>query len=421
MSPRPDSPLSRRRVLLAGGSVLGLGSASFVTNTMPAPVVDARTKHVGIPSIPPRIEIPASHVRVAKAHAQRIIDEAKTEWKRADKSALKEFDRDYLNDLPDRSRATIDDIQDGSGTPQTLERCQWAASTAAKTLGTAQYLNDEYTEKNPKRSQTKLEREIDSFRTNIEYECDDPNDFLVHVGRVERHTQQAASFLDLDSPPEDAMEAGKSLRDIESARRDFDDGRRLYERYRGGLKDPNPFGDTLARNRTHLEQQAEELRSKGDDNADDDLPKSPYRRLRGRIYTHGWFYGRSTLWDATRYREGGYEVLSATTTADALQHFLAWRDAKRRVDIPEESGEIGSKRVFRAKKLAVSELRTALSKTDDGSFARILLDTAHGLIDSGDSTVDDEDFPHAEAYGRYLLGWAYSKHAANTAERLIRR
>ncbi len=331
---RPDSPLSRRRLLvgsaLVGGSALGFGSLAFATDTLPASITSARTRRAEIPTIPPRIEIPAAHVEAARSHVERLTTEAERAWGRADASTLGSTDRYVLEDGPKQARNALDEVSKGSGTLRTLEKFQYAAGAAAKTLGAAQYLNGEYHEENPGTEQADLRFGIESLRERIALECDDPSEFLVRVGRGEHHLQQASGFFRRVSPPEDAMDAGGVRQSLASARRDWDDGRRIYRRYRDGLDSPRSFGESLRRNRQMLRRQAEELRDSRTEDASEELSEGSYRGVRVRIFVHGFRFGRNLLDDAERHREDGFEVLSAVETADALRHLLAWRDATAR-------------------------------------------------------------------------------------------
>ncbi len=216
------------------------------------------------------------------------------------------------------------------------------------------------------------------------------------------------------------MEAGSTLSNLESARRDWDDGRRIYRRYRDGLNNSTSFESALNRNRAHVRKKAETLHEQHD-RGESDHPDNAYGRVRGRIAHHGWFYGRNRLRDATRYSDEGLGVLAAVTTAQANQHFLAWRDAKNRVAVSEDAKQIDANLVFRAKREAVQKLRDAVAETKDKPFARKLLETARNRIDSGDSALGFSDYPRAEAYGRYLLGWGHAKHARKTARKLTKR
>lgn len=424
MSRPPDSErdglLSRRQFLGVSGLGVGLGAVAFATNTLPASIVDARTKRRDIPTVSSQIEIPPTHVEAAEQHAQQVTEDAERAWSRVDSSSLDRMDRAVLEEGPEKARNALEDVSMGSGTPQTLEEIQYATSVAAETLGAARYLNDEYSVENRRTEQSEIRSEIDSIRNRIEIECDDPHEFLVHVGRVEYHLQQASGFAGRVSPPEDAMEAGEMLSNVESASRDVDDGRRLYRRYRERQTDPKSFERELLRNRDRLEDAAKTLRGQYTEDSRSKIPDDAYRQVRGRIHTHGWFYGRSRLWDAERYRDEGLDVLAAVTTAEAHQHLLAWHDAKNRIEVPENASRVDAKRVFRAKRKAVNELRNAMNDAEDGPYARKLLETARDRIDSGDSALGFSEYPRAEAYGRYLLGRAHAENANETAAELTR-
>lgn len=413
-----DSLLSRRQFL--GVSGLGLGAVAFATNTLPAPVVEARTKHRDIPSVPPQIEIPAAHIEAAKSHAKQLADDAKRAWSRADTSSLDESDSRILKEGPEKAQNQINEIPPEPGNPRTLEKIQYSAGVAAETLGAAQYLNDEYSEKDYETEASKLRSNVESVTNRIEIECDDPHEFLVHVGRVEYHLQQAAGFSRRVSPPEDAMEAGEMLWNLESARRDFEDGKRLYWQYRNGLENPKSFERELTRNRKWLKKAAETLRGQDDEDSGGDLPDNAYRQIRGRIYTHGWFYGRNRLNEAERCKKEGLDVLAAVATAEARQHFLAWHHAENRVEVSEDAERIDAKLVFRAKRAAVNELQNAIDGSEERLFTRKLLETAENRTDSGDSALGFSEYPRAEAYGRYLLGRAHAEHANGTATKLTR-
>jgi len=420
MSDRPDSErdslLSRRQLL--GASGLGIGAVAFATNTLPAPVVEARTKRRAIPAISPQIEISPTHVAAAKEHAQQITDDAKRAWSRADSSSLDEMDRALLEEGPEKARNALEDVSTGSGIPKPLENIQYATSVAAETLGAAQYLNGDYSVERQETRRSEIRTGIESLQNRIEIECDDPHEFLVHVGRVEYHLQQASGFTRRMSPPENAMEAGETLSNLESAFRDVDDGRRLYRQYRERQSDPKSFERELTRNRERLEAAAETLEGQYEEDSAGELPDNAYRQVRSRIDTHGWFYGQSRLGEAGRYRKSGLDVLAAITTAEARQHLLAWRDARRRIEAPEDADRIGAKRVFRAKREAVTELRNAINEAEDGPYARELLETARERTESGDSALDFSEYPRAEAYGRYLLGRAHAENATDTATTL---
>ncbi|WP_232820603.1 hypothetical protein [Halorussus litoreus] len=424
MSSPPDSErdelLSRRQFLGVSGLGVGLGAVAFATNTLPAPVVDARTKRREIPAISPQIEIPSAHVEAATEHAQQVTEDAERAWSRADPSSLDKMDRAVLEEGTEKARNALEDVSTDSGTPKTLEEIQYATSVAAETLGAARYLNDEYSVANRQAEQSEIQSKIGSLRNRIEIECDDSHEFLVHVGRVEYHLQQASGFARRVSAPEDAMEAGEMLSNLESVFRDEEDGRRIYRRYRERQTDPKSFERELTRNRKRLEDAAESLLDQYEEDSGGELPDNAYRQVRSRIHTHGWFYGRSRLWEAQRYRDEGLDVLAAITTAEAHQHLLAWRDAKNRIGVPEDADRVDAKRVFRAKRDAVDELRNAIDDAEDGPYARKLLETARDRIDSGDSALDFSDYPRAEAYGRYLLGRTHAENANDTANELAR-
>lgn len=426
-----------RRRFLAGSALVGGGSVAAFALDVPDSLELALAKRRSIPAIDPSVVVPESAVASARTHVETLLEDARREWEQADTSGLDRHERRWLAEALDTADGTVRELEDAPTTLESLEKAQYAAGRVAKTLGAARYLNDRFDAEAVRADADGLRRDAETFREGIEYACSDPSDFLVHVGQVEYNAQQAASYADrapnhLPSESENdqregerdgrAVAAGEARSTVESARRDLQDGRRILRAYRSRAGDGEPFADALARNRSEVVTSAGELRERGGSDALDGLPDGPYSRVRDRLFSHGWMLGRSTLSDAERLRDEGYEAYAAVLAAEALQHFRAWEYGRERHEIGRDDETIDRDLVAQARREAVRTFQDALDAGAENPLVRRLLEIPRTQISSGDRSLgrESENHPRSWAYGRYLLAAGHATHAVETAEQLAR-
>lgn len=420
-----------RRRFLAAGATLGGGSLAAVALNVPDAVALELAKRESLPELRPQVEVTPSHAKAARKHGQRVLEDARTAWNRADTSTLNRHHRLMFDGELERAEEILSGVDEATPTVQTLDQCQYGVFKAAKTLAAARFLNDRFVREQYVADAERLYRDAQQFRDGISYTCGYPDEFLVHVRQAEYSARQTQ--MQLKEYVEDGEErregespigsAANFVSMVEVMKRELDDGRRIYRNYRSRDPTRKSFEDALARNFEDLHSQATQMHEARNEDALDHLESGPYREACGRIATHGWHYGRSRLWDATRRHELGDEVHAAVTAAESVQEFLAWRYATAHIEITREDETVDADIVADAKRTAVSEFESANQHSEGNPVVRRLLETARERIDSGDDALgwDDEEYPRAEACGRYLLGAGHAKYAVQTAKRLTRR
>ncbi|WP_158057022.1 hypothetical protein [Halorussus halophilus] len=425
-----------RRHFLAAGAVLGGGSIGAVALGVPDAVALELARRESVPELRPQVSVTPSHAEAARKHGQRVLKDARTAWDRADTSALDRHQHSSFESKLEMAESFLADVDETTATLQTLEACQYAVGEAAKTLGAARYLNDRFDREKHVEDAERLYGGAEQFRDGIDYTCGYTDLFVVHVERAEYNARQTRMRLDgyveddaqngEEEKGDDGnpIEAAASLVSaVETAKRDLEDGKRIYRDYRS--RDPvrDPFADALARNYEDLHSQATQMHEARDEDALDHLEDGPYLRARDRIASHGWYYGQSRLRDATRQRKLGDRVYAAVTAAESLQEFLAWRYGTAHLEITRETETVDASTVADAKRTAVSEFESAYQHAEGAPVIRRLLETARERIDTGDDALDwnDKEYPRAQVCGYYLLGAGHAKYAVQTARRLTRR
>ncbi|ELZ94275.1 hypothetical protein C440_11658 [Haloferax mucosum ATCC BAA-1512] len=438
----PDSPLSRRRLLTGGATVLGaglVGTGWFAPTWFPDVVTD---KLLAVYPEPPkhvwRPEVSDEHADDAVARLERTVEQVRTLRSRIDLDSVSDEMEFRLNG-DDPSGGWLETAKSESEPRDRLFDALYGLSFAGEALGAAKVTLGETDPEAVVERGDRLRADARAVLDSVaSYEVSDPATDLAYLYFVERDL----AFARLNSHRDGVFTGGTAGADDYSpqdvantwsshlqAEQYLANARYYRDLYRENLGDETrSYAETLDDAHSTLTEQIESLPTRSD--------------VRERIEGERGFDHQTPLgaarWELfwmcfdTDYRIGydsdgphhGHTVQRVVETASALLNRRAHEFALDELDVSPGDTDYDSGRTFRAKRRAVSRFRSVRAKYDS-PFAGVLAQQAASLIHSGEVGIEMADGTHpmwlnrVEATTYYLVSAGQMNELGSVYETII--